>query len=72
LVFALIFLTILIAIIFGVAKLTQVTPRLTARVQQLAARAASGTQHVADGAVKPFIWLQQAGAVIKSLLKPRS
>lgn len=62
----LLFLTILIAIIFGISRLTHVTPRYAARAQNLAAQGSTISRKIADGLTKPFFWLQQVGAVIKS------
>jgi hypothetical protein len=62
-------LALSILLIVGMAKLLQVTPRFTARAQQVAGQVADGTRQAADGAAKPFIWVEQAGAVIKSIFK---
>jgi hypothetical protein len=62
-------LAVLVALIVGLAKLLQVAPRYTLRAQQVAGQIADGTHKVADGAVKPFVWIEQAGAVVKSIFK---
>jgi hypothetical protein len=62
-------LALLVVLIVGMAKLLQAAPRYTSRVQQFADQVAAGTRKVANGAAKPFIWLEQAGAVIKSIFK---
>jgi len=67
-VLALLFLAVLIALIYGLMKLAQITPRYTARAQDLAARVSTGTRKAADGAASPFVWLRQAGAVIEDLV----
>ncbi len=67
LVFALLFVVVLGFLIYGIAKLTQVTPRYTGQAQHFFTLLSAGTRQVADGAAKPFIWFNQAGAVIKSL-----
>jgi len=62
-------LALFILLIVGTAKLLQVTPRFTARAQQIAGQVAAGTRKAADGALRPFVWVEQAGAVIKSIFK---
>ena len=62
-------LALFILLIVGTAKLLQVTPRFTARAQQIAGQIASGTRKAADSALRPFVWVEQAGAVIKSIFK---
>jgi hypothetical protein len=53
-------------LVYAMVKLTQITPRYTARAQGLAASISAGTRKAADGAAKPFIWFHQARAVIRS------
>ncbi len=65
--FALAFLAIVITTIYGMAKLMQVMPHYTGKAQGIFALLSTGTRKVADGAAKPFVWFQQAGAVIKSI-----
>ncbi len=48
-------------LIYGLARLTQATPRLTARLQELADSGAKGLRRIADGTTKPFVWVEQAG-----------
>jgi len=67
LIFALAFLMVLITIIYGMAKLLQILPHYTGKVQGILAQLSAGTRKVANGTTKPFIWFRQAGAVIKSL-----
>lgn len=55
-------------LIYGLARLTKATPRLTARLQDLADQAAKGVRRIADGTTKPFIWVEQVGAVFKSAI----
>ena len=62
-------LALLAAMIVGMAKLLQVMPRFTTRAQQVAGQIVGGTRKGADGAVQPFIWVEQAGAVLKSIFK---
>jgi len=69
LLFALIFLAIVITTIYGMAKLLQILPLYTGKAQNILAQVSSGTLKVADGTVKPFIWLREAGAVVKSLFR---
>jgi len=67
LIFALFSIFVLGFLIYAIARLIQVTPHYTARVQFYSTAAAIVTRKVADGAAKPFFWIRQAGAVIKSL-----
>jgi hypothetical protein len=69
LLFALMFLVIIITIIYGMIKLLQILPRYTGKTQDIFAQVSAGTRKAADGATKPFVWYRQAGAVIKSLFK---
>jgi hypothetical protein len=69
LIFALLFVIVLGLLIFGIAKLTQVTPRYTGKAQHFFALLSAGTRKIADGAAKPFVWYQQAGAIIKTIFK---
>jgi hypothetical protein len=62
---ALVFLAIVITIIYGMAKLLEVVPHYTGKAQGIFTRLSGGTRKVADGAAKPFVWIRQAGAVIK-------
>ena len=62
-------LALLVLLIVGMAKLLQATPRFTSRAQQVADQIAAGTRKAADGAIKPFVWIEQAGAAIKSIFK---
>jgi hypothetical protein len=67
--FALAGVAVLAGMIYAVARLTRATPRFTSRAQQVAGRAAAATRKAADGITKPFVWFQQAGAVLKSIFK---
>ena len=69
LILALVLVTVLGALIYGIAVLLKVAPKYTGKAQFYVAAAAAGTRKVADGATKPFIWTHQAGAVIKSIFK---
>ncbi len=69
LVSALVFVTILGFLIYGIARLIQVTPRYTGKAQGFFALFSDWARMVADGAAKPLIWFQQAGAVLKSIFK---
>jgi hypothetical protein len=66
---AMFFVILLGALIYGIAKLTQVTPRYTGKAQDFFALLSGWTRKIADGATKPFVWYQQAGAIIKSIFK---
>ncbi len=67
--FGLLAFFLLAVAIWGVVKLTRITPRYTGRTQELAGRIENGTRRAADAAVKPILWIHQAGAVIDDLLK---
>jgi hypothetical protein len=69
LVFALLFVAMLGALIYGMARLLQVTPRYTGKAQDFFALLSAWARMIADGAVKPFVWFQQAGAMLKSIFK---
>ena len=69
LVFALLIVVVLGFLIFGFAKLLQVTPRYTGKAQDFFAMLSAWARVIADGAAKPFVWFQQAGAVLKSIFK---
>ena len=69
LVFALIFGSVLALLIYGFARLLQVTPRYTGKAQDFFALLSNWARIIADGATKPFVWFQQAGAVLKSIFK---
>ena len=66
---ALVMVTGLSFLIYGIARLLKVTPKYTAKAQFYVAQAAAGTRKLADGATKPVVWFQQAGAVFKSIFK---
>jgi hypothetical protein len=69
LVAALFFTAVLGFLIYGIAKLLQVTPRYTGKAQDFFALLAAWARILADGITKPFVWFQQAGAILKSLFK---
>jgi len=56
-------------LIYGIAKLLQVTPHYSGKVQDFLAQLSGWTRKIADGAASPFVWLHQAGAVLKSIFK---
>ena len=69
LVIALFFVAVLGFLIYGIARLLQVTPRFTGKAQDFFALLSNWARIIADGATKPFVWFQQAGAVLKSIFK---
>jgi cytochrome c biogenesis factor len=69
LVVALLVAAVLGFLIYGMARLLQVTPRYTAKAQDFFAKLSSRARISADGATKPFVWFQQAGAVLKSIFR---
>jgi hypothetical protein len=62
-------IALLAALIVGMIKLLQIAPRYTLRAQQVVGQVSAGARKVADGATEPFIWIKQAGAVVKSIFK---
>lgn len=68
LVLAVLFVIVLGFVIYGLARLTKATPRLTSRAQELAEVGARGVRRAADGATQPFVWLEQGAAAIRSAL----
>jgi hypothetical protein len=67
LVFALLFVAVLGFLIYGLARLLQVTPRYTGKAQDFFVLISRWARIIADGAAKPFVWFQQAGAMLKSI-----
>jgi hypothetical protein len=47
--------------------LLQVIPPYTGKAQGFFERISSGTRKLADGAVKPAVWIQQMQAVVRSI-----
>jgi hypothetical protein len=69
LVFSMFFVIVQGFMIYGIAKLLQITPRYTGKVQDFLALFSGRTRKITDGAVKPFVWFQQAGAILKSIFR---
>lgn len=69
LVLALILMILLGFLIYGLMRLKKAAPRATARAQELTLIGAQGVRKFADGAAKPFIWLDEVGAAIRSVFK---
>jgi hypothetical protein len=69
LVFALFFVVMLGFLIVGIAKLLQVTPYYSSKVQNFLILLSSRMRKIADGSAQPFIWSHQAGAILKSIFK---
>lgn len=67
--FALAFLAVLIGLIYLLARLNRAVPPVTAKVQFFSRRLVHGTRQVADKAVQPVLWLEQAGAMLKTLFR---
>jgi lysylphosphatidylglycerol synthetase-like protein (DUF2156 family) len=66
---ALMVVSVLGLLIYGIARLLKVTPKYTAKAQSYVASAAAGARKLADGSTKPVVWAQQARAVFKSIFK---
>jgi uncharacterized Tic20 family protein len=69
LVVALLFIVVLCGLVYGITRLLQVTPRYTGMAQDFFVLISTWTRTIADGAAKPFVWFQQAGAILKSIFK---
>jgi small-conductance mechanosensitive channel len=67
LIFALVAIIILGFLIYGISKLHQITPNYTSKIQGFFGLLSGKTRSIADGTTSPFIWFQQAGAIIKSI-----
>jgi hypothetical protein len=67
--FALLFVTVLGLLIYGFARLLQITPRYTGKAQDFFVLVSAWARSIADGVARPFVWFQQAGAVLKSIFK---
>ena len=67
LVFALLFLAVLVFLIYAIAKLLQGIPRFTGKIQDFLTSISGWTRKITDGIASPVIWFNQAGAVIKSI-----
>lgn len=66
------FLLVLAAgLIYGTAVLTRIIPAYSRKVQDILAMVERGVRKAADGSTKPFLWLDQAGAAIKSIFKKK-
>jgi hypothetical protein len=69
LVLALVFLAVVVSSIYGMLRLLQVLPEYTGKAQDIFKVLSSGTRKVADGAVKPLLWVHQIGAVFRSIFR---
>jgi uncharacterized BrkB/YihY/UPF0761 family membrane protein len=63
------FIVFLGFLIYGIARLARITPHYTGRVKDFFTLLPGRTRRLADGTVKPFIWFQQAGAILKSIFR---
>lgn len=68
---ALLLLALIIAVIYLLARLTRAVPPVTARIQFFSRRLAEGTRQVADRVVQPVVWLEEAGAMLKTLFRAK-
>ncbi len=67
--FALALLALLVAMIYGMAKLLQVTPRFTQKTQEILQKIETGARKVTDGAVKPIVLVNEGWAAVKRVFK---
>jgi hypothetical protein len=66
---ALVVVILLGFMIYAIARLHQVTPTYTGRIQAFFALLSGKTRNLADGSVRPVIWSGQAGAILRSIFK---
>jgi hypothetical protein len=69
LVFALLFLALLVGMIYLVARLTHAIPPISTKAQFYGRRISGGVRSVADKAVQPVVWLEQFGATLAALFR---
>jgi amino acid transporter len=69
LIFALFLTFVLGALVYALARILKIVPTYTGKAQDFIARLASGAVTLADGIAKPFVWTQQAGAVLKKIFR---
>jgi hypothetical protein len=69
LILALIVMAVLCGLIYGMIILHKITPKYTGKAQSFLVSVQNGTRKVADGSARPFIWIDQAGAALKSIFK---
>ena len=69
LILVLVFLAVMIATIYGMAKILQGLPVYSGKSQGIFRMISAWTRRLANGTAKPFIWLQQADAVLKALFR---
>ncbi len=67
--FALLCLAAVIGLIYLLARLSRAVPPVTAKVQFFSRRVANGTRQAADKAVQPVVWLEEFGAMLKTLFR---
>ena len=60
---------VLAAVVYGLARLTKATPRLTTRAQELVESGAAGVRRIADGTTQPIVWVEQAVTVVRSAIR---
>ncbi|MGB8212315.1 MAG: hypothetical protein WCE68_02040 [Anaerolineales bacterium] len=70
LIFALFLLALLVGLIYGIAKLLQITPRYTAKAQDFFVLISTWARRIADGIAQPVLWVRQAGAMLEAIFKP--
>lgn len=66
---ALLLMILLGFMIYGLARLKKILPRVTWRAQELTLQGAEYTRKIADGIAKPVIWIEQAKASLRSIFK---
>lgn len=69
LVFGLVLVSLMAILIYGMLKLIRILPRFSSRVQGWMSSLSSGTRKVADGTVKPVLWVSQCRAALKAFFR---
>jgi hypothetical protein len=69
LVIALGLIAVTVTIIYGMSKILQIIPHYSGRAQEISKRVSAGTRRIADGATKPFFWIKQTEAALKSIFR---
>ena len=67
--FSLMFLAILIAMIYGILKISKILPVYTGKTQTFFEMLSVWTRKVADATIRPVLWLRQIGAAVKHIFK---
>jgi|WetSurMetagenome_2_1015567.scaffolds.fasta_scaffold48496_2 hypothetical protein len=67
--FAFVLIGILGFLIYGIARLLGIIPVYSRKTQEVLVSISMGARKVTDGSIKPIVWINQAGAVLKRVFK---